>query len=204
MQHVPRAHQKSGRPFGGTLTPQEWKLQLPPSPVILTPWDHISWHDSCQGQSARTADQGAYLLLQRVNVLTDSTFRPTPQHVASTGARDNGGSPRIEHLSTIGPGGERPSFCNVCGSKYSFVAPFTTSIYSLLLQQDTRLIQELTRENFITEVIKRISSRQVCLQVRSSEEHPRPGSGEGSSLFRKSHPKAKLYFHFNFKSQIKF
>lgn len=30
---------------------------------------------------------------------------------------------RIEHLSTIGPGGERPSFCNVCRSKYSFVAP---------------------------------------------------------------------------------
>lgn len=45
--------------------PQEQKSGLPASTPIPTPQDHISWHDSCQGQSLLE------LLSEKANVLIE-------------------------------------------------------------------------------------------------------------------------------------
>lgn len=112
----------------------EGKPQLLASTLISTPHDHPRWHatvreNCCEDCWLRTLSATP----ESEGSASDSAVRPKPQnqsqghvHAETTGTWDTTGSLlRIDHLSTAGPKGERPSFSNVCKSKYSFIGPLT-------------------------------------------------------------------------------
>lgn len=109
--------------------PQEQKSGLPASTPIPAP-------HSCQGQSLPE------LLTEKANVLTDSAFRPKLPNQASNTWKEQ--EPKIKEESfreqttaTAESGGE--ARCSL------------TTQYSALLQQDSSLIRDLTREDSDTQ-----------------------------------------------------